>query len=88
MLLYDYHADYEIYDYRGDSILHRAAQSNHDFLLKPYLEYMAEDKDVEKFKRVLHHRNRSKNRTVLDALEVRSSMEWADYVRKFEAHFL
>ena len=85
MLLYDYHADYEIYDNTGDSILHRAVQSNHDFLLKPYLEYMAKDKDQEKFKRVLHHRNTSKDRTVLDALEFRGRKDWADYVRKFGA---
>ena len=85
MLLYDYHADYEIYDNTGDSILHRAVQSNHDFLLKPYLEYMAKDKDQEKFKRVLHHRNTSMNRTVLEALEARGRKDWADYVRKFGA---
>lgn len=85
MLLYDYHADYEIYDNTGDSILHRAVQSNHDFLLKPYLEYMAKDRDQEKFQRVLHHRNTSANRTVLDALETRGRKYWADYVRKFGA---
>lgn len=85
ILLYDYHADYEVYDNSGDSILHRAVQSNHDFLLKPFLEYMAKDKDQEKLKRVLHHRNTSMNRTVLDALEVRGRKDWADYVRKFRA---
>ena len=85
MLLYDYHADYEVYDNTGDSILHRAVQSNHDFLLKPYLEYMDKDKDQEKFKRVLHHRNTSMNRTVLDALEVRGRKYWADFVRTFGA---
>ncbi len=84
MLLYEYHADYEVYDNTGDSILHRAVQSSHDFLLKPYLEYMAKDKDQEKFKRVLHHRNTT-NRTVLDALEIRGRKGWADYVRKFGA---
>ena len=85
ILLYDHHADYEVYDNTGDSILHRAVQTNHDFLLKPYLKYMAEDKDQEKFKRVLHHRNASMNRTVLEALEVRSRKDWADYVRRFGA---
>ena len=70
MLLYDYHADYEVYDHTGDSILHRAVQSDHDALLKPYLEYMAKDKDREKFKRVLNRRNTSMNRTVLEALDV------------------
>ena len=84
-LLYDYHADYEVYDNTGDSILHRAVQSNHDFLLKPYLEYMAKDKDQEKFKRVLQHRNTSMNRTVLQALEVRGRSGWADYVKGFGA---
>ena len=82
MLLYEYHADYEVYDNTEDSILHRAVQSNHDFLLKLYLEYVSKDKDVEKFKRVLNHRNTT-NRTVLDALEVRGRKDWADYVRKF-----
>ena len=85
MLLYDYHADYEIYDNLGNSILHRAVQSDHDFLLTPYLEYMAKDKDQEKFKRVLHHRNTSMDRTVLDALEARDRKGWADYVRTFGA---
>ena len=85
MLLYDYHADYEAYDNTGDSILHRAVQTQHDFLLIPYLEYMAKDKDQEKFKRVLHHRNTSMDRTVLDALEARDRKGWADYVRKFGA---
>ena len=85
MLLYDYHADYEVYDNFGNSILHHAVQSDHDFLLKPYLEYMAKDEDQEKFKRVLHHRNASMNRTVVDVLEVRSRTEWADYVRRFGA---
>lgn len=85
ILLYDHHADYEVYDFTSDSILHRAVQSNHDFLLKPYLEYMAKDKDQDKFKRVLHHRNTSMNRTVLEALEVRDRKDWAAYVRKFGA---
>lgn len=84
MLLYDYHADYEVYDNTQDSILHRAVQCNKDFLLKPYLEYMAKDKDQEKFKSVLHHRNTT-HRTVLEALEVRGRRDWAEYVRKFGA---
>ena len=85
ILLYEYHADYEVYDNTGDSILHRAVQSNHDSLLKLYLEYMVKDKDQEKFKRVLHHRNTSMNRTVLDALEARGRKEWAAYLRRFGA---
>ena len=85
ILLYDHDADYEVYDNTGDSILHRAVQTNHDFLLKPYLEYMVKDKDQEKLKRVLHHRNTSMNRTVLDALEARGRKEWAAYLRQFGA---
>ena len=85
ILLYDYHADYEVYDHTGDSILHRAVKTNHDFLLKPYLEYMVKDKDQEKFKRVLHHRNTSMNRTVLDALEARGRKQWAAYLTQFGA---
>ena len=85
ILLYDYHADYEVYNNTGDSILHVAVQSDHDFLLKPLLEYMVKDKDQEKFKRVLHHRNTSMKRTVLDALEARGRNGWAAYVRNFGA---
>ena len=85
ILLYDYHADYEVYDNTGDSILHRAVKTHHDFLLKPYLEYMVKDKDQEKFKRVLHHRNTSMNRTVLDVLEARGRKAWAAYLRQFGA---
>ncbi|KAL6712970.1 hypothetical protein ACLMJK_009525 [Lecanora helva] len=83
MLLYNYHAEYEIYDQHGDSILHRAVQRDHDQLLKPYLEYMSKDKDQGKFRRVLHHKNKSMNRTVLEALEARGRKGWADYVRGF-----
>ena len=79
-LLYDYHADYEVYDRTEDSILHRAVQADHDFLLKVYLEYMVQDRDREKFERVLWHRNTT-GRTVLEALEVRGRKGWADYVR-------
>ena len=85
MFLYEYHAEYETYNQWGDSILHNAVQGNHDELLKLYLEYMANDKDQEKFKRVLHHKNKSMNRTVLEALDVRGRKQWADYVRKFGA---
>ena len=82
LLLYDYHADYEVYDNTGDSILHRAVQSDHDFLLRVYLEYMrkGQGEDQEKFRRVLGHRNTT-GRTVLQALEVRGRRDWAGYVR-------
>ena len=83
LLLHQYHAEYEIYDQHGDSILHRAVQRDHDEMLKPYLEYMSKDKDQDKFKRVLHHKNKT-NRTVLEALEVRGRKGWADYVRGFD----
>ena len=83
LLLKVYHAEYEVYDVHGDSILHRAVQSNHDELLRPYLEYMAMDHDQEKFRRVLTHRNKSMNRTVWQAADARGRTQWADLVKKY-----
>lgn len=83
LLLERYGAEYEIYDIHGDSILHRAVQENHDELLKPYLAFMAKDKDQERFKRVLLHKNTRMGRTVREACEVRGRKEWADMVRRY-----
>ncbi|KAI4120379.1 MAG: hypothetical protein LQ338_007060 [Usnochroma carphineum] len=83
LLLEKYGAEYEIYDVHGDSILHRAVQANHDELLKPYLAFMSKDKDQEKFKRVLLHKNKSQGRTVREACEVRGRQEWAELVRSY-----
>ncbi|KAL8927232.1 MAG: hypothetical protein Q9208_002408 [Pyrenodesmia sp. 3 TL-2023] len=84
LLLEKYGADYEVYDIHGDSILHRAVQANHDELLEPYLAFMSKDKDQEKFKRVLLHKNKSQGRTVRDACEVRGRTEWAELVKRYE----
>ena len=85
ILLNTYHAEYEIYDRHGDSILQRAVQANHDELLKPYLEYMAQDRDHEKFKRVLLHRNTSVNRTVLQGAEVRGRKASVELLKRYGA---
>ena len=83
LMLERYGAEYEIYDVHGDSILHRAVQMNHDELLKPYLTLMAKDKDQERFKRVLLHKNKSMGRTVREACEARGRKGWADLVRRY-----
>lgn len=85
ILLNTYHADYEIYDRHSDSILHRAIQSNHNEVLIPCLEHMAQSRDQAKFKRVLHHRNTSMNRTVIEAAECRGRKEWADLLKRYGA---
>ncbi|KAI4138069.1 MAG: hypothetical protein L6R39_006981, partial [Caloplaca ligustica] len=83
LLLETYGAEYEIYDVHGDSILHRAVQANHDELLVPYLAFMSKDKDQDKFKRVLLHKNKSQGRTVREACEVRGRGEWAALVKSY-----
>lgn len=83
LILNTYHANYETYDCTGDTILHRAIQGNHDEMLKPFLEYMAQDRDQEKFKRVLQHRNTSMKRTAREAAEVRGRKEWADLLGRY-----
>lgn len=83
LLLKTYHAEYEVYDKNGDSILHRAVQENHDGLLRPYLAHMATDGDQDKFQRVLTHRNRSAGRTVWQAADVRGKTEWAALVKSY-----
>ncbi|KAL9006563.1 MAG: hypothetical protein Q9188_000662 [Gyalolechia gomerana] len=85
LLLETYGAEYEIYDVHGDSILHRAVQANHDeVLLRPYLEWMMRKGDREKVKRVLGMRNRSKGRTVREALSTRGRREGAEMVERVE----
>lgn len=83
LLLEKYGADYEVYDIHGDSILHRAVQANHEELLEPYLAFMSKDKDQEKFKRVLLHKNKSQGRTVREACEVRGRTERAELVKRY-----
>ena len=84
-MLLTYHAEYEIFDQHGDSVLHRAIQSNHDDLLEPYLEYMSKDPDQEKFKRVLKHRNLSMKRTVLEAASVRNRAASVNLLKRYGA---
>lgn len=83
LLLKTYHAEYEIYDRNGDSILHRAVQENHDGLLRSYLAYMATDRDQAKFQRVLAHRNRTAGRTVREAAAVRGKTDWVALVKSY-----
>ncbi|KAL8748477.1 MAG: hypothetical protein Q9184_007276 [Pyrenodesmia sp. 2 TL-2023] len=83
LLLETYGADYEVYDIHGDSILHRAVQANHGELLEPYLAFMSKDKDQEKFKRVLLHKNKSQGRTVREACEVRGRTEWVGLLKRY-----
>ena len=85
ILLNTYHADYETYDRHSDSILHRAIQMNHDEVLIPCLEHMAQNPDQAKFKRVLHHRNTTMKRTAIEAAECRGREEWADLLKRYGA---
>lgn len=88
LLLRSFHAEYEVYDVNGNSILHCAVQAKHDELLRPYLEYMAMDHDQEKFRRVLAHQNKSKNRTVWQAANGRGRKQWADLIKSYEVNIM
>ena len=87
LLLYTYHAEYEIYDKNSDSILHRAVQYGQEHrVFRLYLDYMSQDPDQEKFKRVLHHKNASSKRHVLTAEIARNRPEWAKLLKEYGAY--